>query len=55
MWSLGVIFYEIIFGKPPFYGKSIISLLTDIKQQIYNKDLIFPSDMNVNSNVKDLL
>jgi len=31
VWSLGTVFYELLFGKPPFIASNIIDLLKNIK------------------------
>lgn len=38
MFSLGVIFYEMLVGKRPFRGKSVIEVLDKVK----NKPIVFP-------------
>ena len=32
LWSLGVIFFELLTGKPPFYAKNMIELIQKIKK-----------------------
>lgn len=33
IWSLGTVFYELLFGKPPFVAGNIIDLLKNIKSK----------------------
>jgi serine/threonine protein kinase len=32
LWSIGVVFYQLLFGTPPFFGLSIAELIRSIKQ-----------------------
>jgi len=54
IWSLGVIFYQILIGKPPYNpgrGAGIMDLLALIHKQ----PLIFPPDIPLSDSVKDLI
>ncbi|CAD8177679.1 unnamed protein product [Paramecium octaurelia] len=52
VWSLGIILYEVLFGKTPWTGKSPIELLQSIKTQ----PLKFPTDNNqVSLEIQDLI
>lgn len=52
LWSIGVVFYQLIFGTPPFFGLSIAELIRSIKQNC--GDLLkFPR--SVSNETKDLL
>ena len=42
VWSLGTLFYEMLFGKPPFTASSIVDLIENIKSS--------PIDFNKNIN-----
>ena len=42
IWSIGTVFYELLFGKPPFTAGNMIDLLKNIK----NKPLNFPRNIN---------
>ena len=42
IWSIGIIFYEMLFGKPPFTASSIVDLIENIKST--------PIDFNKNIN-----
>ena len=33
IWSIGTVFYEFLFGKPPFIATNIIDLIKNIKNQ----------------------
>ncbi len=52
IWSVGVIFYELLFGKRPWKGQSIKDLLRDIKNC---KEVEFPQDVEVSELSKSLL
>jgi len=49
LWSTGVLFYELLFGKLPWTGTSVPNLYNNIK----SKPLTFPKD--VSNETKDLL
>lgn len=51
VWSVGIVFYEILFGKTPWMAKSQGELLKSIKKQ----PLSFPSDIKRSPLVKDML
>ena len=51
VWSLGVMFYELIFKKLPWNGESQKGLFDNIKA----KKLKFPSNEKVDSEIKDLI
>ncbi|MFO0131516.1 MAG: protein kinase domain-containing protein [bacterium] len=48
IWSIGTVFYELLFGKPPFTASNMIDLLKNIK----TKPLEFPRKINNISEVK---
>jgi len=54
IWSLGVIFYQILVGRPPYNpgrGAGIMDLLALIQRQ----PLIFPQDIPLSDSVKNLI
>ena len=51
MWSLGVIFYEMLYGKTPWTGFSEYNLFLNIQ----NNPLSFPPNIARNEKVKDIL
>jgi len=51
VWSLGVLFYELIFKKPPWYGTDAQNLFKNIKDSPLDLD----GDLDLDENVKDLL
>ncbi len=51
VWSLAMIFYEMIFGKTPWTGKSPYQLY----KNICDKPLEFSEDIPVGEQTKDLL
>ena len=50
MWSLGILFYELLFGHSPFQGKNTKSVMLSIKN---HHDIIF--DKDVSDSCKDLI
>jgi serine/threonine-protein kinase ULK/ATG1 len=48
IWSIGTVFYELLFGKPPYTAGNMIDLLKNIK----TKPLEFPRKKNNISDVK---
>ncbi|KAL4509455.1 hypothetical protein ABPG73_022671 [Tetrahymena malaccensis] len=51
IWSLGVMFYEMIYGRTPWTASSQIELLNKINSQ----PLQFPSDVKSSYNTKDII
>jgi serine/threonine-protein kinase ULK/ATG1 len=54
LWSIGVCFYQMLFGKTPFDAKSYDDLKDKVKTQS-GKRLIFPKDTPISEQCKDLL
>ncbi|EPZ31732.1 Protein kinase, catalytic domain-containing protein [Rozella allomycis CSF55] len=51
IWSLGVILYTMLIGKPPFQTKHI----KEIYEKIKNTDYTFPDDCPISAEAKDLI
>ena len=51
IWSLGVIIYILIIGKPPFDDKDSLSIYKRIKKN----DYFFPKDIRISEELKDLI
>lgn len=52
IWSVGTVFYELIFGKPPFMASNIVEL----KRNIKSKKLEIPRKINnISPEVEDVL
>ena len=54
LWSIGVCFYQILFGKTPFEAKSYDELKQKVKTQS-GKNLTFLKDVVISKECKDLL
>jgi len=54
LWSIGVCFYQMLFGKTPFDAKNYDDLKEKVKLQS-GKNLIFPKDTPISPECKDLL
>ena len=52
LWSVGVVYYQMLFGETPFFGFTMPDLINDIKKKADGK-LKFPK--TVSSESKDLL
>ena len=52
LWSVGVVFYRILFGEYPFQGKTRVKILEDIKKKS-NGNISYPFD--VSNEVQNLL
>lgn len=52
IWSIGVIYYQLLFGRLPFYGRCINELITNIKKHS-NFNVRF--DKTVSSESKDVI
>lgn len=52
LWSLGVVYYKLLFGEHPFYGSTISSLVRDIEKKANGK-MQYPGTLSDMS--KDLL
>lgn len=53
IWSSGCILYIMICGRPPFYSKNDVDLVSKIKQKSYSFN--YPEFQNVSSDLIDLL
>ncbi len=51
IWSLGVITYALIFGRPPFYTSDLKLTYSKIKSCNYS----FPDNVNVSSQAKKFI
>lgn len=51
IWSIGVMLYALLFGKPPFQAKEV----DIIYERIKCRDFVFPSDKPVSSDAKNLI
>lgn len=34
LWSVGVVYYQMLFGKPPFFGYTMQELIKDIRKKV---------------------
>ncbi|CAD8148025.1 unnamed protein product [Paramecium octaurelia] len=51
IWSLGVVFYELLYGKPPWVAQTEQELIF----KVLNKSVVFPDFPFVSDSVKDLI
>lgn len=51
IWSIGVIMYALLFGKPPFEDNTVEQTYENIKNNRY----IFPASIQVSLAAKDLI
>ena len=51
LWSIGVIFYAMLIGKPPFQSKDVKAIYAKIKTNEYD----FPEDAEISVHAKDLI
>lgn len=49
-WALGICLWNMVFGKPPFHGNTIVALYEAIR----DKELEFPPETPVSDELKDL-
>jgi len=51
LWSIGVILYQMIYAKLPFYSNSLIGLITEIKKN----NIIYSSQYDISDTCTDLI
>lgn len=51
VWSLGLVFYQMLYGKLPWAGKG----LSDLFEKISKDELLFPEEPKISENTKDLI
>ena len=51
LWSVGVVYYQMLFGKTPFFGFTIPSLIKDINSKVGKLDFPLP----ISKESKDLI
>ena len=51
LWSVGVILYQMVYGKRPYYASNILDLLKNIE----NDKLYFSNEISISSECKDLI
>ncbi|KAL6095872.1 rock2 [Pungitius sinensis] len=52
-WSVGVFIYELLVGETPFYAESLVGTYGKIMN--HNNTLVFPDDVEMSQNAKDLI
>ena len=55
IWSLGIIFYYMLFGKVPWTSRRQIKLIQEINEKLKNSESIIPADHYISPECKDLL
>lgn len=51
LWSVGVILYQMVFGRRPYYANNILDLL----KKIENDKLYYPDDVDISYDCKNLI
>ena len=54
LWSIGVIFYQLLFGKPPFFGLSLTELIANIRGKT-GSNLMIPGTQKIRKSTETLL
>ncbi|CAD8178540.1 unnamed protein product [Paramecium octaurelia] len=50
-WSFGILIYEMLVGRPPFFSQNQSQLF----KSIVESDVVFPSQLTISNSVKDLI
>ncbi|KAJ3371986.1 Cell cycle serine/threonine-protein kinase cdc5/MSD2 [Kappamyces sp. JEL0680] len=51
IWSLGVVMYTLLIGKPPFQTKDVKAIYKNIRDNVY----AFPEDIAISDDAKDII